>query len=398
VSPVTSTRKQRVFSKNSLLGRSRKSSPPARTRRACLGQEPSLVLHGGEHLCQGCRKDAFGKSLEVLYIKGSGSDLATIEPHGHPAVRLDRLRKLRALPALTDEQMVNELRLALLDAGAANPSVETLLHAWLPSRFVDHTHADAVLALADQPDAARICAHVYGRGLVWVPYVMPGFELAKRCSDAFDALLQRGETPAVIVLEKHGIFTFGDSAKESYEAMIAAVTRAERHVADARRTASGSAPAALFPRRRRPACSPSCAASSPNSPKHPRNRARSSRSARRTPSSPFSTAQTPASSWKPGAPRPITSSAPRPTALYVESPDYADLDAFGAAASRRKSCNMHTITTPTSRGCAPTKACIRRSSILGRALILLPQVGICAVGRTLKEADAVADVYEHTCK
>src|SRR5205085_10761733 len=110
----------------------------------------------------------------------------TIEPPGHPAVRMARLARLLELADMTDEQMVNELRLALLDATAPTPSVETLLHAALPARFIDHTHANAILAVADQPDAARICEEIFGSTLLFVPYVMPGFGLAKACKRAWD--------------------------------------------------------------------------------------------------------------------------------------------------------------------------------------------------------------------
>ena len=193
-----------------------------------LGAEPSLVLHGGGNTsAKGTATTVVGREVEVLFIKGSGWDLATIEPAGHPAVRLAPLRELRALEVLSDEAMVNEQRIALLDASAPNPSIECLLHAFLPHRFVDHTHADAVLALADQPDAARICREVYGEGLVFVPYVMPGFSLAKACADAFEANQAKAE---VIVLQQHGVFTFGDDAASSYRRMIDVVTRAERYI------------------------------------------------------------------------------------------------------------------------------------------------------------------------
>jgi rhamnose utilization protein RhaD (predicted bifunctional aldolase and dehydrogenase)/NAD(P)-dependent dehydrogenase (short-subunit alcohol dehydrogenase family) len=142
---------------------------------------------------------------------------------------------------MTDEAMVNELRVNLLDASAPNPSVETLLHAFLPARFVDHTHADAILALCDQAEGQRICASIFGRGLVWVPYVMPGFALAKRCAEAFEHVAA-GSEAAVMVLEKHGLFTWGSSAKESYERTIDAVTRAERYLTDRARTVSVAMP------------------------------------------------------------------------------------------------------------------------------------------------------------
>src|SRR5450432_2137948 len=178
-----------------------------------IGSESSLVLHGGGNTSvKATATTLLGETIEVLHVKGSGWDLATIEPEGHPAVRLAPLRKLRALEAMTDEAMVNELRINLLDATAPNPSVETLLHALLPARFIDHTHADAILALCDQPEGERLCASIFGRGLVWVPYVMPGFALAKRCAEAFERIAASGE-PGVMVLEKHGLFTWGATAK-----------------------------------------------------------------------------------------------------------------------------------------------------------------------------------------
>jgi rhamnose utilization protein RhaD (predicted bifunctional aldolase and dehydrogenase) len=124
-----------------------------------LGADPSLVVHGGGNTSVKTQAQTLfpdAPPIDVLHIKGSGWDLATIDPPGHPAVRLAPLLAYRALPAMTDEDMVNELRSNLLDASAPTPSVETLLHAFLPHRFIDHTHADSVLALADQPDGERI--------------------------------------------------------------------------------------------------------------------------------------------------------------------------------------------------------------------------------------------------
>ncbi len=213
-----------------------------------IGADTSLVLHGGGNTSvKATASTILGEAIAVMHIKGSGWDLATIEPPGHPAVRLEPLKALRALDAMTDEAMVNELRLNLLDASAPNPSVEALLHAFLPARFVDHTHADGILALADQPDAKRIFTDLFGKGLVWVPYVMPGFALAKRCAQAFEAVAAHDE-PTVMVLEKHGLFTWGSTAKESYERTIDAVSRAELYTADRSRTVaiSGGARADVF--------------------------------------------------------------------------------------------------------------------------------------------------------
>ena len=157
-----------------------------------IGRDPSLVLHGGGNTSvKTIERNVFGEEEAILHVKGSGWDLATIEPEGHPAVRLEPLKRLRGLEAMTDEAMVNELRTNLLDAAAPTPSVETLLHAFLPGRFVDHTHADAILSLADQPDGKHIFSSLFGKGLVWIPYVMPGFALAKRCIEEYDRVAAR---------------------------------------------------------------------------------------------------------------------------------------------------------------------------------------------------------------
>lgn len=193
-----------------------------------LGAEAALVLHGGGNTSVKAQaRDSLGEVVDVLHIKGSGWDLATIEPAGHPAVRLGAMGRLLERESMTDEQMVNELRLALLDASAPTPSVETLLHAALPAKYIDHTHADALLAVVDQEDARARCESLFGDQLLFIPYVMPGFGLARACKLAWDDAVRAGRSPTVMVLERHGIFTFGDSAKQSYERMIAAVTKCE---------------------------------------------------------------------------------------------------------------------------------------------------------------------------
>ncbi|HEX9837265.1 MAG TPA: class II aldolase/adducin family protein, partial [Alphaproteobacteria bacterium] len=151
-----------------------------------LGRERRLVLHGGGNTSVKTHMtDIAGDEVEVLCVKGSGWDLAEIEPPGLPAVRLAPLKKLQRLARLTDEDMVSYLRGNLLDAEAPNPSVETLLHAFLPHKFVDHTHADAVLALTDRADGLEVAAEVYDGRAAIVPYVMPGFALAQQCAEAY---------------------------------------------------------------------------------------------------------------------------------------------------------------------------------------------------------------------
>jgi rhamnose utilization protein RhaD (predicted bifunctional aldolase and dehydrogenase)/NAD(P)-dependent dehydrogenase (short-subunit alcohol dehydrogenase family) len=192
-----------------------------------LGQNPQLVLHGGGNTSlKTTARDLNGDDVEVLCVKGSGWDMGTIEPAGLPAVRLAALRKLRARESLSDEDMVRIQRANLLDPGAPNPSVETLLHAFLPHRFVDHSHATAVLSLVDQPDGRALCEEVYGGRIGHVPYIMPGFGLAKKSAEVFEA------DPAVegLVLHKHGLFTFGDDARQSYERHIELAARAEERL------------------------------------------------------------------------------------------------------------------------------------------------------------------------
>ncbi len=195
-----------------------------------LGGDPKLVLHGGGNTSvKTVMTDLAGETVDTLCVKGSGWDMASIEPPGLPAVRLEPLRRLRALDHLSDEDMVNAQRGNLLDSAAPNPSVETLLHAFLPHKFVDHTHSTAVLALTDQPNGADICAEVFGGRFALVPYIMPGFALAKSCAEIYEG------SPDVegLILLKHGAFSFGETAREAYERMIALVTLAEQHAAKA---------------------------------------------------------------------------------------------------------------------------------------------------------------------
>ena len=196
-----------------------------------LGRDPLLVLHGGGNTSVKTRAtDDLGQEHEVICVKGSGWDMAAIEPQGMPAVKLEPLRALRALDALSDESMVNVQRLNLLDAGAPNPSVETLLHAFLPHKFVDHTHAAAVLSLVDQPDGEALAREVYDGRLGVVPYIAPGFGLAKAAAQVFE------QDPKVegLILHKHGIFTFGETAEEAYERMIEMVSLAESRLRQGR--------------------------------------------------------------------------------------------------------------------------------------------------------------------
>ncbi len=211
-----------------------------------LGGDPRLVLHGGGNTSVKTRlRDLMGRETAVLCVKGSGADMAAIEPAGLPAVRLDELRMLRARDALSDEEMVRLQRANLIDPAAPNPSVETLLHAFVPHRFVDHTHSTAVLSLIDQPDGEARAADVYASRMAVVPYIMPGFALAKAAAGAYDA----SPSAEGFILHKHGIFTFGDTAEEAYERMIEMVSLAEDRLRRGRRAvfATAQLPQAVMP-------------------------------------------------------------------------------------------------------------------------------------------------------
>jgi rhamnose utilization protein RhaD (predicted bifunctional aldolase and dehydrogenase)/NAD(P)-dependent dehydrogenase (short-subunit alcohol dehydrogenase family) len=195
-----------------------------------LGAERSLVLHGGGNTSVKLReKDVFGDELDVLYVKGSGADLASIDAGGFAPLRLAPVRRLAGLPKLSDAQMMNELGAQSLRADAPFPSVETLLHAILPQPYVDHTHADAVLAISNAPDGEKRVREIYGERVAVVPYIMAGFDLGSYCARELPKAL--GKSSLGVVLLSHGILSFGASARESYERMIELVTLAEEYLA-----------------------------------------------------------------------------------------------------------------------------------------------------------------------
>ncbi|TMA38370.1 MAG: hypothetical protein E6J79_06950 [Deltaproteobacteria bacterium] len=182
-----------------------------------LGAEDRLVLHGGGNTSvKGIFTNRLGEAIAALYVKASGHDLATLEPEGLPGLDLGYLRKLRALEALDDEAMAGELRTHLFDARSATPSLETLVHAFLPEKFVDHTHADAILALSNQIGGERLVREALGDDVAVLGYVRPGFQLARAVADAYEANAGcRG-----MVWMRHGLMTWGPTARASYETMI----------------------------------------------------------------------------------------------------------------------------------------------------------------------------------
>ena len=192
-----------------------------------LGRNKELVLHGGGNTSvKTTIKDIDGRKYKVLCVKGSGWDMADIEPAGLPAVKLDPLLALKNKKYLSDEDMVAYQKRNLIDIKSPNPSVETFLHAFLPFKYVDHTHADAVLNVTNRPSGLNFCKKIFGDNVSIVPYVMPGFMLAKKIHEVYS------KNPKIncLILMNHGIFTFANDCKEAYDLMIKYVSKAEREI------------------------------------------------------------------------------------------------------------------------------------------------------------------------
>ncbi|MET0066429.1 MAG: bifunctional aldolase/short-chain dehydrogenase [Candidatus Thiodiazotropha sp.] len=197
-----------------------------------LGSDPSLVLHGGGNTSlKATRRDLFGEQIPVLYVKGSGWDLASIEVEGFTPLRMDHLLRLAQLEHLSDSEMVNQLKTHQIRASAPTASVESILHACLPFTYVDHTHADAIVTLSNTPSGEQRIRELYQDRVVIIPYVMPGFDLARQVAQQFP--LQAHSGTLGMVLMNHGLFTFGATARESYERMIQLVDEAEQSLSRA---------------------------------------------------------------------------------------------------------------------------------------------------------------------
>ena len=192
-----------------------------------IGGDPGMVLHGGGNTSVKLRiKNILGEEQDILYIKGSGIDLAAIEPEDFVGLELEPLRKLKNLSTLSDEEMENQLRIHKIQSSSPDPSVEVLLHAFLPHRYIDHTHSDFILALTNQKKWKELLREALGPKAALLAYQTPGLSLAKEVSEAF------GANPGVeaVVVAQHGIFTFGEDARTAYERMIDYVGKAEAFI------------------------------------------------------------------------------------------------------------------------------------------------------------------------
>ena len=222
----SNTEAKKYIKKYKSLGHSKDLALRVYTTRL-LGRNNKLVLHGGGNTSvKTTIKDIDGKKYDVLCIKGSGWDMAEIEPAGLPVVKLQPLLALRNKKKLSDEDMVSYQKRNLIDIKSPNPSVETFLHAFLPFKYVDHTHADAILNATNRLGGLNFCKKIFGNKVGIVPYVMPGFMLSKKVSEIYS----KNPNINCLILMNHGIFTFSNDAKEAYSLMIKYVSQAERAI------------------------------------------------------------------------------------------------------------------------------------------------------------------------
>lgn len=193
-------------------------------RSRMLGADKTLVVHGGGNTSSKiCERDHLGRERDVLRVKGSGTDLKTIGADGFPGLYLDDLLPLRERDAMSDEDMVAYLARCMVEPGSRNPSIETLLHAFLPARHVDHTHADAICVLTNTPEGQRHVRAALGDDVALVPYSRPGFGLSREVAQLADA--------SAVVLTWHGLVTWGDTHEASYQRTLDLVQRAEAYLA-----------------------------------------------------------------------------------------------------------------------------------------------------------------------
>ena len=192
-----------------------------------IGKDPHLVLHGGGNTSVKLRRrNIVGEERDVLFVKGSGIDLAGVEPSGFVGLELEPLRKLRHLESLSDEEMENQLQVHKVSHASPDPSVETLVHAFLPHKYVDHTHADSILVLTHQKRGEDLLKEVLGPRIGILPYLPSGLPLAKGILTFYK---RHPETEGIVILN-HGMVTFGEDAKTSFERMLENVSKADSYV------------------------------------------------------------------------------------------------------------------------------------------------------------------------
>ena len=336
-----------------------------------LGQDGSLVLHGGGNTSVKVREtNLFGEEEEILYVKGRGRNLETIDVQGFSPCRLIHLRRLAELPELSDGQLENEFRLSLTRSSAPAPSVEALLHAILPAKFVDHTHADALMSVMNSPSGPELIRKIYGSTVVIVPYVMPGFKLVRACHEQ----LARQSRPNTfgLVLMNHGVFSFGETARNSYERMIDLVDRAEQYLA------AQSAWDIRWPAVER------------------------TESLARVQIASLRRAVSDAA----GAPMILTAHSDSQTLGFARRPDVLQLSQRGGVTPDHviRTKRVPLVGRDVAAYCTAYEAYVRANSPEGNAsnvdpaprVILDPELGMCTLGRSAQDAAIAADIYRHT--
>src|SRR5512145_998882 len=197
-----------------------------------VGAESSLVVWGGGNTSlKTVERDHRGRPAEVLRVKGSGSDLKSIQRKDFPGVRMDDIRALLERQDMGDQEMVDYLARALQEPGGPRPSIETLLHGFLPAHAVVHTHADAIVSLTNNDRSRDVLGEVYGKDVIALQYRRPGFRISREVADA---IAQHPEAKALL-LSKHGTITWGRTVREAYEGTIELITRAEAAIAERQR-------------------------------------------------------------------------------------------------------------------------------------------------------------------
>ncbi|MED3794928.1 bifunctional aldolase/short-chain dehydrogenase [Niallia alba] len=181
---------------------------------------------GGNTSMKTIEKDFRGRDIEVMWVKGSGSDLATMKAHNFTGLKLEDIKPLIEREEMFDEEMVAYLSHCMIDSNHPRASIETLLHAFLPYKHVDHTHPDAIISICCADNGKQLAEEIYGNRFVWVPYIRPGFTLSKMIAEG----VQNNPNAELVLMEKHGLVVWGETAQESYDKTIAIINEAENYI------------------------------------------------------------------------------------------------------------------------------------------------------------------------
>ena len=363
-----------------------------------IGEEPELVLHGGGNTSvKATFRNILGRQCPAIFVKASGYDLRLTEPEGHPALDLEYLKQLRELETCSDQVMANELRTHLFQADAPMPSIETLLHAFLPPKFIDHTHADSVLALSNRPDGEKRVRDALGDDVIILEYVRPGFPVARAAAEAFE---EKAHSIGMVLM-KHGLVTWGDTARESYDRTIKLVTEAERYlvrmktkpVRTAKATPSGTA------RKRYRFVAPILRGALAQRTEDP------DRPYRRFVLKPVCSADMLSLLSSPRGKRivlspPLTSDhliRTKPFPLWVDKPDYDDEAKLKRQLSRAVAAYEDRYHAYVNRHIDEFESAVEPADPVPR-VIALPGLGVVCAGRDVVEAEVVRDITVQTLK